>query len=159
MNERAPGVQPDESDESSLPIEFLKKYFLEQGNEGIEQISLLNASEVPLRFQNQLRVLNDERVYALTVAVVPDVLWEKNQPSESSAENNVVLVKQEYWKGNDEINWLSHELAHCLRYLNDPKVYQQDSEEPAFVDIQGDTYPNNKVEEYAFSRQFESLIA
>jgi hypothetical protein len=35
--------------------------------------------------------------------------------------------------------------------------YFEDMQTPAFVDIASEyTYPNNKVEEYAFSRQFES---
>ncbi|MEK7113475.1 MAG: hypothetical protein AAB873_01470, partial [Patescibacteria group bacterium] len=41
-----------------------------------------------------------------------------------------------------------HELSHCQRYKNEPNTYQKDS---------GDTYPNNKVEAFAFLQQFKYL--
>lgn len=41
-----------------------------------------------------------------------------------------------------------HELSHCQRYTNEPDTYQKDS---------GESYPDNKVEAFAFLQQFKYL--
>ena len=95
--------------------------------------------------------------------VVPDDIWKKSQPSESAGEHQLISFKESYFKNiekPDEIAWMLHELAHCKRFLDSEsaQVYQKDMGTFAFEDIGSKySYPNNKVEQYTFSKQFDYL--
>ncbi len=133
--------------------------------EGIaEKISLFKASNLPKNYQAQRDILHDKRLKNVNIAVVPDNLWTKgNQPSESSAEKQLILIKQSYFETQnnpDEIAWLCHELAHCQNFLDSksPEEYQANMRKVAFKDLKTEyTYPNNQVEQFAFSKQFQYL--
>jgi len=175
--------------------------------DGIEKVSLLKTKNLPEHYQAQREALHDERLDKITIAVVPDDLWVKgSQPSESSAENQLILIKQSYFEAQenpDEIAWLSHELSHCQNFLNSesPEEYQGNMQKFAFEDIarymsisrkdleqelnqavshgvsedeltrlkqllestNEDSiqvpiyYPNNPVEQYTFTKQFQYL--
>ncbi|HUT22474.1 MAG TPA: hypothetical protein VMX18_03710 [Candidatus Bipolaricaulota bacterium] len=173
----------------------------------VERVGLLKAKDLPTKYKAQREALHDERLDGVTIAVVPDDLWDKgNQPSESSAEKQLILIKQSYFeaRGNpDEIAWLCHELAHCQNFLDfeSPESYRGNMQKFAFEDIAqyasisrtdlehelsqieshgGDKqaiedmkkllkstdedvikmpvyYPNNPVERYTFTKQFQYL--
>lgn len=130
----------------------------------VEKISLFKASDLPKNYQTQLKVFHDERLKNVNIAIVPDNLWIKgNQPSESSAEKQLILIKQSYFetqKNPDEIAWLCHELAHCQNFLDSlsPDEYQDNMQKFAFKDLKTEyTYPNNLVEQFAFLKQFQYL--
>jgi len=124
-----------------------------------ENIPLINIENLPPQYKEQIDLLRDPRLSSTLVAVVPEKIWAKSkQPSESNAENDLVLFRADYLGSKDEIAWMSHELAHCLRFKDTPEQYQADSQIPAFDDVKSEhLYPNNKVEEYAFRRQFKFL--
>ncbi|SRR6056297_1110442 len=129
-----------------------------------ERVSLLKARNLPQQYQAQRKALHDERLDGITIAVVPDDLWVKgSQPSESIAENQLILIKQSYFEARenpDEIAWLCHELAHCQNFLDSktPEEYQKNMQRFAFEDLKTEhTYPNNPVEQYAFIKQFQYL--
>jgi hypothetical protein len=64
----------------------------------LDQIKLLTAKDLPENYQAQFKALNDDRLGNVNIAVVPDDLWIKGeQPSESNAEKNLILVKQSYF--------------------------------------------------------------
>lgn len=130
----------------------------------VERIEFLTVKDLPKNYQAQYEALDDERLGEVTIAVVPDDLWVKgSQPSESSAERQLVTIKQSYFEtreDNDEIAWLSHELTHCQKFLDSesPDEYKDDMQKPAFGDLRSEyTYTNNLVEQAAFTRQFQFL--
>jgi len=130
----------------------------------VERVSLLKAKNLPEQYQAQREALRDERLDGITIAVVPDDLWVKgSQPSESSAENQLILIKQSYFEAQenpDEIAWLCHELAHCQNFFDSksPEEYQDNMQRFAFEDLKTEyTYPNNPVEQHTFTKQFQYL--
>lgn len=145
------------------PQQYLKNY-LELRDRDIERIDLLKARDLPENYQKQFKTFNDKRLDNINIAVVPDDLWLKgSQPSESDAENNIVLIKQSYFENNnnsDEIAWMTHELAHCQVFLDTEslKDYQEDMKRFAFNDLYSEyPYPNNLVERITFTKQFQFL--
>lgn len=132
-------------------------------NEDAEKIQSFEIENLPEHYKRQYEALDDKRLENIKVLVIPDDIWKKSQPSESAAEQQFISFKESYFKNNekpDEIGWMLHELAHCKRFLDSdsPEVYQKDMQTFAFDDIKSEyPYPNNKVEEYAFSQQFEYL--
>lgn len=143
--------------------QYLQEYLdIEQKN--TERIELLKAKNLPGHYQAQREALHDERLDGVTIAVVPDDLWVKgSQPSESSAERQLISIKQSYFEAqenSDEIAWLCHELAHCQNFLDSesPEEYQGNMQKFAFEDLKTEyTYLNNPVEQYAFTKQFQYL--
>jgi len=143
--------------------QYLQEYLnLKKG--AVEGIGLLKAKDLPKNYQTQRETFYDERLDRVTIAVVPDDLWVKgSQPSESNAERQLILIKQSYFntqENSDEIAWLCHELAHCQNFLDStsPEEYQDNMQRFAFEDIKTEyTYPNNLVEQFAFTKQFQYL--
>jgi hypothetical protein len=138
-------------------LEYLVEYLeLEEGDK--RSVEIIKAIDLPKDCKEQLSFFNDESLGSINIAFIPEKLWIKGaQPSESHADKNLVLFKEGYLEEGDDIAWLSHEIAHCQRFL-DGKNYQKESETPAFKDISFEnSYPNNKVEKYAFTKQFEFL--
>jgi len=143
------------------PSEDIMKYLveyleLEKGDD--RSIEIIKAIDLPKNCKEQLSSFNDERLDSINFAFIPEKLWVKGaQPSESHADKNLVLFKENYLEEGDDIAWLTHEIAHCQRFL-DSKDYQKESETPAFKDVSFENpYPNNEVEKYAFTKQFEFL--
>ena len=65
----------------------------------VERIGLLKAKDVPKTTKPSARLFHDKRLDEVTIAVVPDDLWIKgSQPSESSAERQLILIKQSYFE-------------------------------------------------------------
>lgn len=132
----------------------------------IEKINLLNAQNLSDYYKLEYMTLQDKRLENVVFAIVPDELWVKGiQPSESSAENQLIIIKKSYFESQqnpDEIAWLVHEFAHCQNFLdsNSPEDYRKKSETFAFDDLKTNDsypYPNNKVEQYTFTKQFQFL--
>ncbi|MEK7189430.1 MAG: hypothetical protein AAB666_00415, partial [Patescibacteria group bacterium] len=143
--------------------QYLQKY-LDIEQKDAERIELLKIKDLPKNYQAQRDAFHDERLDRVTIAVVPDDLWVKGgQPSESSAEKQLILIKQSYFEAqenSDEIAWLLHELAHCQNFLDSesPEEYQANMQRPAFEDLKTEnTYPNNFVEQFTFTKQFQYL--
>lgn len=114
-----------------------------------EETVFIKAVNLPPQYQKGYDFINDPGLADVTIGIVPDEAWEKgDQPSESRAEQGIILFKKSYYEGNDDIGWMVHELSHCQRYKNEPDTYQKDS---------GNTYPDNKVEAFTFSQQFKYL--
>jgi len=149
--------------EQQPELKNLREYLgLKEGD--IERVSLLKAKDLPGQYQAQRESLHDEKLDGITIAVIPDDLWIKgSQPSESIAENQLILIKQSYFEAQenpDEIAWLCHELAHCQNFLDSesPEAYQSNMQKFAFEDLKTEyTYPNNPVEQFAFTKQFQYL--
>jgi hypothetical protein len=149
--------------------QYLQGYLkLKEG--GADRIKLLKAGDLPEDYQAQRKTLDDQRLDSVTIAVVPDDLWIKGgQPSESDAENQIILIRQSYFEAQgkpeagekpDEIAWMIHELAHCENFLNSASAedYEKNRLEFAFPDLKTEySYPNNPVEQYAFTEQFQFL--
>jgi hypothetical protein len=151
------------ADDQQATKQQLQEY-LDLNEADVERVSLFKAKDLPEQYQSQREFLRDERLDGITVAVVPDDLWVKgSQPSESSAENRLILFKQSYFEARedpDEIAWLCHELAHCQNFLDSgsSEEYHDKMRKPAFEDLQTEyTYPNNPVEKDAFTKQFQYL--
>ncbi len=148
------------------PKKYLKDRF-ELTDEDIEndaeKIELAKLKDLPEHYKKQYEALKDQRLEGVRILVVPDNIWRKSQPSESAAEQQLISFKESYFKNidkPDEIAWTIHELAHCKRFLDSDssESYQKDMQTFAFDDIKSEySYPNNKVEEYTFKRQFEYL--
>lgn len=143
--------------------QYLREY-LNINEEFIERIRFLKAKDLPKNYQTQLFALHDKRLDSVIIAVIPDDLWVKwNQPSESSAENQLILIKQSYFEKQenpDEITWMVHELAHCQNFLDSEsaEAYQKNMQTFAFDDLKTEySYPNNQVEHYTFTKQFQYL--
>ncbi|MBU0625741.1 hypothetical protein KKF05_05380 [Patescibacteria group bacterium] len=154
--------------EVASSIEQLRAHLVEylelKTPEEAERIKFVRALDLPAELGDQYHFLSDERLANVLVAVIPDELWVKGaQPSESSAERGLINVRAGYFEGEagnserDPSAWLTHELAHCQRYLEHREDYAQDSDTPAFDDIDVEVYPNNRVEEHAFNTQFAYL--
>ena len=123
-------------------------------NEGdVDRITLLNAINLPENYQKQFKFLNDKRLDDVIIAVVPDNLWKKGRAtSESDAEKKLILIKKssyETQENPDETAWMVHELAHCQKF------FDLKSAEEYYKNLE--TYPDNPVEEYTFTKQFEFL--
>lgn len=170
MYETPPGLTnntPTETSESSIRQKELASYlqeYLELSIEDVERIKLISVKDLPEHYQSQLSALADVRLEDVSIAVVPDNLWVKgSQPSESSADKQLILIKQSYFEVTekpDEIAWLLHELAHCQSFIEagSTEQYQASSEQPAFEDLHlAGTYPNNQVEKTTFTKQFQFL--
>lgn len=143
--------------------QYLGEYLILEG-EALEKVGLLRAKDLPKQYQSQLDSLHDERLDSVTFAVVPDDIWKKGkQPSESDAERQLVLIRQSYFEAQekpDDIAWISHELAHCQNLLDSESgaVYQANMQKFAFEDLKtAYPYPNNPVEQFAFTKQFQYL--
>ncbi|MFZ1627037.1 MAG: hypothetical protein WAT81_04510 [Candidatus Moraniibacteriota bacterium] len=147
---------------------FLNGY-IEGTPEAKKGIKLLRGDELPTFFKRQFEFFQNQELATVVVAVVPDTLWNKSQPTESDAENGVILVSQRYFAladGEDrkedevwqtELGWLSHEYGHCEKYLLDKEQYAKQAELQAYPDIAVAVYPNNQNEVHAFRRQFAWL--
>jgi len=151
-----------ESEKSEIK-QYLKECFNIE-KEDVDRIELLEIKNLPECYQPQREFLDDERLDEVTIAVVPDELWIKgNQPSESDVEKQLILIKQSYFeteKNPDEIAWLCHELAHCQNFFDSelPEEYQSNMRKFAFEDLKTEySYPNNLVEQFAFTKQFNFL--
>lgn len=125
----------------------------------IEKVQFIEAINLPSHYQKAYDFVNDHKLAGIMIAVVPDDMWGKgDQPSESSAENGLILFKASYFGGNDDIGWMVHELSHCQRYQNEPIAYDRDLGTYAFDDLKSkNPYPNNKVEAFTFLQQFKYL--
>lgn len=141
----------------------LQKY-LGLDEKDVEKIKFFKTKYLPNNYQAQRDDFHDPRLDEVTIAVVPDSFWVKgNQPSESSAEKQLILIKQSYFEAQtnpDEIAWMVHELAHCQYYLDSKteQAYQTDMQTLAFEDLRTKhPYPNNLVEQYTFTKQFQHL--
>ena len=153
---------PEEPSSSDLQ-KHLQEYFeLQEGV--VERIELLKVKDLPKNYQTQREALHDERLNGFTIAIIPDDLWVKGDaPSESSAENYLISIKQSYFENQenpDEIAWIIHELAHCQKFLDSEsaEAYQKDMQTFAFEDLKTEySYPNNPVEQYTFTKQFRYL--
>ncbi len=147
----------------SVKLEQIKKHLVEyyaiEDTKVLDRLGYIEAINLPPQHQKSFDFLNNERLAGTMIVVVPDDLWFKGeQPSESNAEGDVILFKQSYFESADNIAWMTHELAHCQKYKNAPEQYEQDSQTYAFQDIVGEyAYPNNIVERYTFTKQFEFL--
>ncbi len=144
-------------------LDYLKN-ILDLKENDVERIELLKAKDLSLNYKKQLEFMDDKRLADVNIALIPDDLWRKGQqPSESDAENNMILIKESYFKAkekSDKIAWLTHELGHCQAFLDskDPEDYQKDSRKFAFPDLESEySYPNNLVEQKAFTKQFQFL--
>lgn len=145
----------------------LRKYLVDYLEIGPDKdpsgIRFESAGALAGEYADQFDFLADRRLAAVEIAVVPDQLWIKGrQPSESHAARGLILMREGfYWDPakpvQDEPAWMTHELAHCQQFLDKREDYEKDSQRPAFPGIGLDAYPNNKVEEYTFGRQFEYL--
>jgi len=136
----------------------LKDYLeLEEGD--LASLEVLQTEKLPAQYQEQLKFLNDQRLKDVQVVVVPDKLWHKGkQPSESHASRQMVLFNQKYFETQDDSAWACHEFAHCQKYLDQPDDYEKQMQTPAFPEIASEyNYPNNQVELFTFSKQFEFL--
>lgn len=197
---------PKQAPEQNEIEQHLEEY-LELKEGATEKIELLKAKDLPKKYQAEREFFHDERLDKVTIAVVPDDLWtKKSQPSESSAEKQLILIKEGYFEKQenpDEIAWLCHELAHCQNFLDteSSKEYQKNMQKFVFEDIAQYTtvrrkdleqelslierkggneqtinslrkildstdkniikrpvyYPNNPVEQHAFTSQFQFL--
>lgn len=154
-----------EADRAEDPILMLKNYFQQHLNlskEELDSIRILEMKKLPYAYFHQFALFADARLDSVRVAIIPDKLWQKgDQVSESSAGNSLISIKESYFskqENPDELGWFTHELGHCQKYFDAPNQYEQQSQEPAFPEIKGEsTYPNNQVELHAFTRQFEYL--
>ncbi len=132
----------------------LKKYLVEylglKSPEQANEIKFVSAEKLAGNHKEQFDFLADKRLADVQIAVVPDELWVKgDQPSESDAEQNLVLFKESAFNGEDAVAWMTHELGHCQQLKNtDAEQYRNDSDAG---------YPDNGVERHAFAKQFEFL--
>lgn len=159
---RASLVLEQAEDQIAIKKHLQEYLSLKEGD--VERVTLLKAKNLPEQYQAQREVLHDERLDGVTIAVIPDDLWVKgSQPSESSAENQLILIRQSYFEAQenpDEIAWLCHELAHCQNFLDSesPEEYQGNMQRFAFEGLKTEhSYPNNSVEQYTFTKQFQYL--
>jgi len=143
---------------------YYLKNCLELKDGDMEKVESLKAKDLPENYQKQFQFLKDERLNNIDILIIPDALWKKGkQPSESDALNNIISIKQSYFKApekNDEIAWMTHELAHCQVFLDSvsPDDYKKNSREFAFPDLESEySYPNNMVEQVTFTKQFQFL--
>lgn len=141
---------------------FLQKTF-GFNDKNVEKIVFYKVSELPSYYSEQLKNF-DQDILETDIAVIPDNAWRKeNQPTESLAENNLIIIKENYFndkENQDEIGWITHELAHCEEFAEseDAKEYETKRKTQAFTDVDTEgTYPNNLVEKHAFSKQFRYL--
>ncbi len=141
---------------------FLREY-LNLNSKSFDKVKLLNNEEIGQRYKEQYGFLEDERLKNITIAVVSDDLWHKSQPTESNAQNHVILIKESYYNEQDledEAAWFTHELAHYQIFveMDDVDKYEQSMKEIAFDGIESEyAYPNNIVEKYTFKKQFQYL--
>ncbi len=132
----------------------LKKYLTEylglKSPEQANEIKFVSAEKLSGNHKEQYDFLLDKRLADVQIAVIPDDLWVKgDQPSESDAENNLVLFKESVFSGDDAAAWMTHEFGHCQKLKDtDVEQYRKDSEAG---------YPDNEVERHAFKKQFEFL--
>ena len=132
----------------------LKKYLTEylglKSPEQANEIKFLGVEKLAGNHKEQYDFLADKRLADVMIVVVPDSLWAKgSQPSESDAENNLILFKESAFNEEDTVAWMTHELGHCQKLKDtDVEQYKKDSEAG---------YPDNEVERHAFAKQFEFL--
>jgi len=165
--EQSPKIRASLGSERADTVKDLQQHlqrYLNLKEGAVERIGLLKAKDLPKNYQAQREALHDERLDGVTIAVVPDDLWVKgSQPSESSAEKQLILIKQSYFEARenpDEIAWMIHELAHCQNFLDSEsaEAYQKNTQTFAFDDLKTEhSYPNNPVEQRAFTKQFKYL--
>lgn len=107
--------------------EHLTEYYGINNSAILERLQYIEAINLPSQYQESFDFLEDERLSGTMVIIVPDELWVKgDQPSESSAENDIILFKQSYFESSDNIGWMVHELAHCQKYKNTTEAYEDE---------------------------------
>lgn len=157
-------TKPKNNMKQTMNLQEVLQENLNLTEQNVKRINLLKTKELQGIYKSQLDFLNDSRLKDINIAIVPDDLWIKwNQPSESSAENQLILFRQSYFESinnTDDIAWLTHELTHCQRLFDskDTDEYQQDMQTFAFSNLESKyPYPNNLVEQVTFSKQFHYL--
>jgi hypothetical protein len=125
----------------------------------LKKIKLIKAADLAGDYKKQYEFLNDPRLDNITIAIVPKELWLKGkQPSESNAENDLILFNEEYFNGEDKVAWMVHEFAHCASFKDHPEDYNKMSSAFAYEGLGSKyPYPNNQVEAFTFKKQFEYL--
>jgi uncharacterized Zn finger protein len=135
---------------------YLQKY-LNFNDIEMKRVKMIDLKNLPESYKKQLEGFNDKRLEEIRLAIVPD-FW---KTSESHADQQFIIFNQKYFEDEtkaDKIHWLTHELAHCQKFLDSPETYFKEIETPAFGNIPSENfYPNNKVEEYAFTQQFQTV--
>jgi len=155
------GIEVGAEDED--PEKVLEEILGLKGND-IERAKILKAKSLPENYQKQVEFFNNKSLEGVNIAVIPDDLWIKGQqPTESIAEKNLILIKESYFQEEETENqnaWIAHELAHCENFLNSDseEEYHNKMKQEAFGDLDSEfTYPNNLVEEETFTKQFQYL--
>lgn len=153
------GLEQKEKD-SNLQ-QYLQEYLnLKEGV--VEKIKFLKVNDLSKNYKAQYEALNDERLGNIMIAVIPDDLWVKGRAcSESHAGKQLILIIQSYYEKNpDKSAWMLHEFGHCQNCLNSesPEAYYESMQTFAFDDLKTEySYPNNPVELFAFTKQFQYL--
>lgn len=133
-----------------------------QDAEKIKFVEADNLRDYSEHYNEQYKYLKDNRLENIKIGIVPDDTWKKgSQPTESLANDFLILVKESYFKNEkpDRLAWVLHELAHCKYFygVGSSEEYEENREKLAFVDIETESYPNNIIEKYTFTEQFKFL--
>ena len=103
----------------------------------------------------------EKYVSDFVLAVIPDnLMYMKSKGWHQSApEQKLVLYKKSNFESRcDELGSLVHDLSHIEQYEQIGKMaFNKLRSEKQFKELNGGTYPNNKTEFYAFSKQFDYL--
>ena len=196
----------EQTEDSTNLQKYLADLFHQNGFE-MPKIKILEPDKLPDSYKKQFEAFNDKRLDGIRIVLVPK-FW---KVSESHADKQLIIFRQEYFedkKNDDRIQWMSHEIGHCQKFLDSSsteehtqqEIYFTNLEIPAFEEIIKYTeisrkelelelnqllkhdgyrgriaflknilesstedmvkipihYPNNKVEQHAFQKQFQS---
>ena len=137
--------------------DYLRDYLGPKSAEYLDSLRWLEAGELADEHRREFDFLNDRRLDATTVVVVPKKAWHKGiQPSESHVSRDLILFEESYFDGADESAWLTHELTHVAKFKDGAEEYRKASETAAVAGTEA-VYPNNEVEHATFTKQFEYL--
>ena len=149
--------------------QYLNHYLELDSKEKLDSLRLYEQSDLPTIFLEGLAYLDDPRLENVRVVVVPDNIWAKGaRISEYHENHNLILVKAKYFNDPElekAEGWYVHELGHATCFADikgetlDERIkkYRRELEIQAF-DLESLVgYPNTKVEELAFDKQFSYL--
>lgn len=144
-------------------IEFLKSYLEVSEKQISKKCTFYEAKNLPEFLYTQYDFFDSTFISDFVLVVVYDELMHFKQRGwhQACPEHKMVMLKKsKFDEDKDSMATLVHDLAHIEQFaMIGAQKFNELRGQKQFKELEGGTYPNNKTEYYAFSKQFKYLAS